>query len=132
MMLTGDAVQRIVVAWHMGWEPALKASGKNWQSPLLAQLLQDPYSAVRFVAHKSLEKLPGYKKFQGPKPYDFIAPEKERQQFQKDFLQRLRTTPNKAPAHPETVLWKADGTLQMDQILKLLKQRDDRRILLAE
>ena len=132
MMLTGDAVQRIVIAWHMGWEPALKASGKNWQSPLLAQLLQDPYSAVRFVAHKSLQKLPGYKNFQGSKPYDFIAPEKERQQFQDGFLQRLRAAPNKAPAHPETVLWKADGTLQMDQILKLLKQRDDRRILLAE
>ncbi len=132
MMLTGDAVQRIVVAWHMGWEPALEASGKTWQSPLLAQLLQDPYSAVRFVAHKSLQKLPDYEQFQGATPYDFIAPEQERQQFQNGFLERWQAGTTKPPGNPAAVLWNADGTLQMDQILKLLKQRDDRMILLAE
>ena len=132
MMLTGDAVQRIVIAWHMGWEPALEASGKTWQSPLLAQLLQDPYSAVRFVAHKSLKELPGYKQFQGSRQYDFIAPEKERQQFQSGFLARWQTAKTQPPSHPGAVLWNADGTLQRDQILKLLKQRDDRKILLAE
>ena len=132
MLLSGDAVQRIVIAWHMGWEPAWKASGKDWQAPLLAQVLQDPYSSVRFVAHKSMEKLPNYQRWQGPTDYDFIAPHKEREQFQNEFLRRWQATRPKNPANPAAVLRNGDGTLQMDAILKLLSERDNRMILLAE
>ncbi|MEO2023786.1 MAG: C cytochrome precursor, partial [Pirellulaceae bacterium] len=132
MLLSGDAVQRIVVAWHMGWKPAWEASGKNWQIPLLAQLLQDPYSAVRFVAHESMKKLPGYQQLQAATEYDFIAPPNERKQFQDAFLQRWQASKPRAPENPAAILWNEDGTLKAETILKLLQQRDDRKILLAE
>ena len=32
-LLNGDAGQRALAAWHMGWEPAMIASGSGWQSP---------------------------------------------------------------------------------------------------
>ena len=132
MLLSGDAVQRIVVAWHMGWKPAWEASGKNWQIPLLAQLLQDPYSAVRFVAHESMKKLPGYQQLQAATEYDFIAPPNKRKQFQDAFLQRWQASKPRAPENPAAILWNEDGTLKAETILKLLQQRDDRKILLAE
>ncbi len=32
MLLKGDAGQRAIAAWHMGWEPARQASGSDWQA----------------------------------------------------------------------------------------------------
>ena len=69
-LLQGDAVQRAVTAWAMGWEPAWQASGKDWQARFLAELLIDPYAAVRFNAHRTLKQLPGYTDLN----YDYIAP----------------------------------------------------------
>ncbi|HIA18007.1 MAG TPA: hypothetical protein EYN70_01065 [Planctomycetaceae bacterium] len=132
MLLSGDAVQRIVIAWHMGWEPAWEASGKNWQMPILAHVLQDPYSAVRFVAHKSMQKLPHYEQWQGTTDYDFLALKEEWQQFQNGFLQRWQAAETKPPENPTSVLWNSDGTLQLDKLLELLKQQDKSKIMLAE
>ena len=73
-LLNGDAGQRALAAWHMGWQPALEASGNGWQSPLLADTLNDPYSAVRYMAHKALAKQPGFGGFE----YDFVADEAKR------------------------------------------------------
>ena len=53
MALTGDAGQRAIIAWHLGWSPAQNVSGTNWITPLLGQLLDDPYAAVRLVAERS-------------------------------------------------------------------------------
>ena len=55
-MLAGDAAQRALVAWHAGWEPARRASGGDWLAPHLAQLLDDPYPAVRYLAWRSLRR----------------------------------------------------------------------------
>ncbi|HET6408369.1 MAG TPA: cytochrome c3 family protein, partial [Chthoniobacteraceae bacterium] len=62
LALAGDGGQRALVAWHFGWPPAQQASGTNWVAPLLGQLLDDPYAAVRIVAERSarsLDLLPG-------------------------------------------------------------------------
>jgi hypothetical protein len=75
-LLRGDAAQRAVAAWHMGWEPARRASGDAWIAPFLAQLLDDPYSAVRFVAYRALRALPGF----GDLQYDFVGAPDERRQ----------------------------------------------------
>ncbi|HEV3021755.1 MAG TPA: multiheme c-type cytochrome, partial [Pirellulales bacterium] len=58
-LLRGDAVQRALAAYAFGWPEARRASGEGWQAPLLATLLDDPYSAVRMVAWRSLRRL-GY------------------------------------------------------------------------
>ena len=43
--LGGDAGQRVLFAWAMGWSPALEVSqqGRGWLTPFLAQLLVDRY-----------------------------------------------------------------------------------------
>lgn len=53
-MLRGDGVQRALAAWHMGWEPARRASDEASLQPALVTLLGDPYSAVRQIASTSL------------------------------------------------------------------------------
>lgn len=70
--IAGDAGQRALLAWHFGWEPALQASGTNWIPPVLGQLLEDPYAAVRCIAERSLRTFPGMM----PGGYDFaVAPQ---------------------------------------------------------
>ena len=54
--LSGDAVQRAIVGWHLGYGPAIEASGSAWMRVTLAWMLDDPYAAVRYVAERSLEE----------------------------------------------------------------------------
>jgi predicted CXXCH cytochrome family protein len=64
MALKGDAGQRAITAFAMGWDDAQKASGgSTWLAPYLAQLMDDPYPAVRYIAHRSLRTLPEFKNF---------------------------------------------------------------------
>jgi hypothetical protein len=58
----GDAGQRALIAWALGWEPAQRASGAHWIAPHLGVLLDDPYDAVRFIfiAERTLRTLPVY------------------------------------------------------------------------
>jgi hypothetical protein len=61
--LTGNAAQRALITWHYGWEPALRASGiargPGWTEPVLGQLLDDPYAAIRCLAERSLKQSGG-------------------------------------------------------------------------
>jgi predicted CXXCH cytochrome family protein len=52
--LAGDAGQRALWAWHLGWEGATGRG--DWVAALLAELLDDPYSAVRIVAQRALRR----------------------------------------------------------------------------
>ena len=61
--LSGDAGQRAVLASSFGWEPAREASKPTWHGAILARLLDDPYHAVRLVAHRSLQSLPEFADF---------------------------------------------------------------------
>ena len=70
MLLKGDAGQRAIAAWHMGWEPARQASGGDWQAGWLLRTLNDPYSAVRYIAHKALQADPRLAKAE----FDYAAP----------------------------------------------------------
>ena len=62
-ILKGDAGQRALIAWGMGWESAQQTSGRDWLYPYLIYSLNDPYAAVRFDAWKSLQTLPGFSDF---------------------------------------------------------------------
>ena len=57
------------MAWSFGWSEAQEASGREWMAPHLAQLLDDPYHAVRYIAQRSLKTLPEYRQLR----YDFMA-----------------------------------------------------------
>ena len=79
-LLKGNSVQRAISAWHMGWDSAHAASGNRWQAALLARTLNDPVSAVRYVAGRAIRQLPGFEDFN----YVFVSDESVR-------VQALRT-----------------------------------------
>jgi hypothetical protein len=58
-LLRGDAGQRALGAWAMGWAPARQASGDSWMAPYLGILRDDPYDAVRIIAGRSLGAVRG-------------------------------------------------------------------------
>ena len=109
-LLKGDAGERAIVAWHMGWAPALRASGTDWEAPYLAQLLDDRYAAVRYLAHRSLLRLEGYRGFQ----FDNVGPAADR-----------------GARWPE-ILLKPDGNPMRGEIERLLLERDDHPVVLLE
>jgi hypothetical protein len=127
--LSGDAGVRALMAWHLGWAPAQQASGTAWMAPYLAQLLIDPYDAVRSMAHRSLRSLPDFESF----AYDSTAAlpaqhEGSRRAF-RQWNQRRTGAP---PADPQAVLMNKRGGLRLALFNELLKQRDDRNVYLAE
>jgi predicted CXXCH cytochrome family protein len=127
-LLKGDAGQRALAAWHMGWEPALQASGSAWQPPLLAELLNDPYSAVRYVAHKALVRQPGYRGFE----YDFVADEPSRLAKREVALAKWKPPTADTPANPAAVLLGANGQRLTNRVQRLIEARDNRPMRLRE
>jgi hypothetical protein len=55
--LRGDAGQRALVAWALGWTPAKAASHGAFTSALLDVLIDDSYDAVRYLALRALRSL---------------------------------------------------------------------------
>jgi hypothetical protein len=121
--LRGDASQRALTAWSMGWPEARQASGSDWMAPYLAQLLEDPYPAVRFIAHRSLTRLPGFADFE----YDFLDPRESRSRA----LERWRQTELPAQADPSTLI-AVGGQPEWELFRRLLAQRDDRAVFVVE
>lgn len=127
-LLKGDAAQRIVTAWHYGWQPAREASGSDWETPLLAQLLNDPYSAVRLVAGRSLKSSPHLAELK----FDFLAPEAEREHAK---LQAIELWSNSHPdqaSNPAAVLQQASGQLDEPAIRRLLQLQNRRPVTITE
>jgi predicted CXXCH cytochrome family protein len=119
-LLRGDAGQRALIAWHMGWTPAKQASGTNWLVPYLAETLDDPYSVVRYIGQRSLKRVPGFQSI----PYDYVAPVPDRLQVKSGLLQRWDGT-TLSPADQ-------DKLLLPQQMSRLLQQRDHRPMELLE
>jgi hypothetical protein len=118
-----------LLAWGMGWEPAQKASGRDWLYPYLIYSMIDPYAAVRFDAWKSLQTLPGFSDF----AFTFTSDERSlneaaAQAFQK-WLNEVRN-PN-AVFRPETGL-DSQGHFRKDVLQRLRSERDDKPVVLAE
>ena len=128
-LLKGDAAQRAVTAWSYGWKPAHEASGKQWQAAFLSSLLEDPYAAVRFIAFDSLRRLPGFKEVK----YDFIASATIiKQQAQSVLLQWNAIRDKRLPDDTSSILMDSSGSLKVEEISRLLQQRDDRHVEFPE
>jgi len=127
--LRGDAGQRALMAWSFGWASAHEASGTEWMVPYLSQLMNDPYDAVRYIAYRSLRRLPGY---DGLK-YDFLGGVQHYSAVTQQVAEPWSRQPkNMNPQRRESVLMDARGRLMRDTARRLLQQRDDRPINLAE
>ena len=132
LALAGDAGQRVLVAWHLSWEPALQVSGRSWVPPVLAQLLDDPYAAVRCVAERSVKQiaptlLPG--------GYDYTVSPDSRPSVQASVLERWSREMSSArdevlPA--QTLVRLNDTTAMQEGFQRLVRQRDPRPVRLRE
>ena len=127
--LRGDAAQRAIVAWHMGWPAAQQASGREWLAPYLAVLLADPYLAVRRVAQRSIETLPGFAGF----GFDYVAPQPEAAAKMREAFAIWQRTRARAPARgrPE-LLQDARGGVDEERVQRLLAVRDQRPLRIIE
>jgi Doubled CXXCH motif (Paired_CXXCH_1)/Cytochrome c554 and c-prime len=128
-IVKGDAGQRALIAWGMGWEPAQKASGSAWLYPYLIYIMSDPYAAIRFEAWKSLQTLPGFSDFSFAYTADDRSVADATAHAMEKWLRKVRE-PN-AVFPPETAL-EADGRFEENVFRRLRSERDDKPILLAE
>ncbi|MDG2358134.1 MAG: hypothetical protein P8M20_00605 [Planctomycetaceae bacterium] len=120
-------MQRVISAWSMSWEPARQVSGSEWQAPLLAHSLTDSYSAIRFVAWRSLRNLPGFESFAKDFPDDKNS--QEEASTRAIDLWRKRDV---RVSDPAAVLLTPDGLPDRAAIRKIKTQRDDRAIKIFE
>lgn len=128
-LLKGDAAQRVIAAWHMGWKPAQEASGNHWQAPLLAPLLEDPYAAVRYVAGRSLRSLPGFAGF----AYDFMGSGTGMSEARRRVPEHWKRTSWPASTVDFSALpMDADRNLQQELIDEWAAARDDTPVLVPE
>ena len=129
-LLRGDAAQRAVTAWHMGWPPALEASGPvGWEAPFLAVALDDPYSAVRYVAGKSLSHLPEFTDI----GFDYVGPEEQRARMRRHVLDRWQNQwKGRLPGPDPRLLLTTGAQLDDARVQELLQQRDDRPVRIKE
>ena len=131
-LLEGDAGQRALMAWHLGWEDAQATAGTEWMAPYLGHLLLDPYDANRWIAARSLRTLPGFADFE----YDFLAPLPDRaaatQAVFARWSEQQAARPDSERASDPKLLLNPDGTLRADEVAELAALRDDGRINLLE
>jgi hypothetical protein len=126
--LAGDAGQRALLAWSFGWPEAQAVSGTDWMAPYLAELLVDPYPAVRIIAERSLRTLPNYETFR----HRLDAAPNLRQRAKVEALTQWTDSGGAKKQARPTVLILPDGSLQTDEFLKLLKRRNNKEVRLVE
>lgn len=126
--LSGDAAQRAIAGWHMGWEPARQASGQDWMGPILIRMLDDPYPAVRFRAMRALRTFEGFDGFE----YDFVPGPSLRPSAEPGALQRWeagRTPEKRSDASAVALQGTRSNRARID---RLSAKRDNRRVVLVE
>ncbi|MCX6941564.1 MAG: multiheme c-type cytochrome [Verrucomicrobia bacterium] len=128
-LLKGDAGQRALIVWSMGWGPAQKASGHEWFYPFLSFELNDPYAAVRYASWKSLQTLPGFAGHE----FDYTTDDAKQKEALAQAYQKWWFTVRKpAGRFPAQTILQPNGMFQQDVFDRLLDQRSKRKILLAE
>ena len=113
----------------MGWEPAQKASGREWLYPYLAFELNDPYAAVRFAAWKSLQTLPGFSGYAFDYTVDDAKQKDALDQAYRKWWFEVRDATGRY--RPQTIL-DPTGMWRQDIFDRLLDQRSKRKMILAE
>ena len=128
--LRGDAGQRALAAWALGWEPAREVSGTGWIPYLLSFLLADTYDAVVRVALVTARRDPRYADLD----VDLTLRDGRRvlpvtRTLTADWKRDgLESTPEQRAA----LLLRPDGTLDGERVQDVVKRRDNRDVRLAE
>ncbi len=124
-LLKGNAASRAMAAWTMGWSDAQTVSGNDWQSLYLAQLLNDPYLAVRMIARRSLQTLPGLTELK----VNALASDAERSNTIQSII--AHWDQNSHAANPALLLG-PENVVMTRRIDAIMKQRDDTPMKLTE
>ena len=129
-MLKGDAAQRAIAAWHGGWGPAKTASGTDWLPPYLISLLNDPYGVVRYIAYKSLKSQKTYAAFE----YDYLSENSEIGRKSKEAMSVWLAAKREFSSIKNTheILILDDGSLDREEVNRLLSKRDNRPVNIKE
>jgi hypothetical protein len=127
-IVKGDAGQRALLAWGMGWKPAQDVSGRDWLYPFLIYSMTDPYAAVRFDAWKSLQTLPAFENY----PFTYTLDEAElKDAVVKTFRKWREVRAPGAIFNPQTALDEF-GNFEKDLFQRLRSERNETPIVLAE
>jgi len=128
-LLRGDAGLRAITAWTFGWSAAQQASRTDWLAPYLAQLLVDPYPAVRFIAARSLQHLDEFAEFD----YDYVANAEHRSDARGRVLDIWNSSRSQgSPTIGNAILILPNGELNQKMFDRLVGQRDDHVMSLDE
>ncbi len=125
--LNGDAAQRALMAWSMGWEDARQISGDDWMVFFLVDLMFDDYDAIRYIAFRSLRQIPGFESIQ----YDHLRPQQERGRVMDEIFTAWQAKTNQRPTDAK-LLYQATGDIMYPTYQRLKQSRDNRPILLTE
>jgi hypothetical protein len=102
-------------------------SGTDWLDPFLALLLEDPYSAVRWVAYESLKKSDAFRDL----PFDFVGSPGHRRQTRESVLHRWKEWGG-TDRTDSALLLRPDGSIDTDAVAGLRSQRNDRPVRITE
>ena len=126
--LSGDAAQRALMAWSFGWRQAHETTETDWMVPYLAQLLEDPYPAVRLIAEQSLRAMEDYETIY----YNFWTSTSRLAAGKSRVIEMWEKHRSEHDQPNLSVLIAQDGKLMSGEFQRLLKDRDDRPVSLAE
>ncbi len=128
-LVSGNAAQRVVVAWHFGWREAQQTSGTGWAPPFLAQSLLDPYGAVRHVAYNSLRSISGFESVQ----FDFLGDAEVRSEAAAKVGEIWsRNPPQVDPSRRDALLIGDSGHVDASRYEQLRANRDESPVRIAE
>ena len=128
-LLSGDAGQRALLAWALGWKPAQEISKTGWMAPFLAPLMQqDPYPAVRYIAQHSLRTIPGFRFIE----YDYMAHPNQRLAILGKIHDIWKRNKLPVASRKGSLLMDPSGNLAQNVWQALLKTRNNRRVNLEE
>ena len=122
--LKGDAAQRALISWHMGWRPAQRASGTEWMPPYLSIGMRDDYAAVRYIAGTALQTHPNYADL----PYDYTGTQAHWDTVSESVLTQWENT-SRRPTSPATLMHPNPDWTRIETYLMM---RDTRPVSVSE
>lgn len=129
LLIKGNSVERVLLGWIAGWQPALGASKRDWLVPVLATLLDDPSPVVRLSASRSLDRVD----HRYALDYDFVAPADKLRQFRRRIIDLWNASADAPREKPLRRLFvDDDGQFDEDRVQALIGERDDRSLRVRE
>lgn len=133
-LLKGDAGQRVLSAWHFGWPAAHHESDSGWIRPLLAVLLQDPYSAIRYNTWKAIRQhqfLPEAA-LREIRNVLFEDPDGIRDRLSENLLRTWLHETERTSESPRPFLPGGEAGFTEPALRALIRQRNDRPMVVVE